>query len=287
MPKWWLMGLRNPVVFEPDDGTGEDDGVVETTVSGGEAETNTGAADSGESTSADKSPTPSESSEEEGRRATPWFNRRISQLTAQKHAAEAAARQATAEAQQLREMVQRQGQSQGQGQPQGIPPGVVVARQEEIAQHVISEAERIAGERAFADECNRVYNNGIKEFGDNFKSNLSQLHTAFGSEGIPRPILEAVLETDNPAKVMMELAKDIDTAFDIASLPPARAAARLVKMAGSGSGSGRKTSNAPPPVTPVVGARGKADDTNLDDDSISMDEWVRRREKQLAARNSR
>ena len=87
----------------------------------------------------------------------------------------------------------------------------------------------------------------------------------------------------------MELAKDIDTAFDIASLPPARAAARLVKMAGSGSGSGsgRKTSNAPPPVTPVVGARGKADDTNLDDDSISMDEWVRRREKQLAARNSR
>lgn len=285
MPKWWLMGLRNPVVGKPDDGTGTDDGVVETTDLGVEAESESAAEDSSQSEADKATPTPS-SEPEESPRATPWFNRRISQLTAQKHAAEERAAQAMREAQELRAAVQRQGQPPGQGQSQGLPPGVVVARQEEIAQHVISEAERIANETAFVRECNAVFTRGVKDFGDSFKTNLAQLQSAFGGEGVPRTVLEAVLETDNPAKVMMELAKDIDTAFDIASLPPARAAARLVKMAGSGSVP-RKTSNAPPPIAPVVGARGKADDTKLDDDDLSMDEWVRRREKQLAARNSR
>lgn len=97
------------------------------------------------------------------------------------------------------------------------------------------------------------------------------------------PFFEALLDADNPARVIHYLGQNPDEAAEFEGLTPTQIGRRLAKLESKLDGDAKaKTSSAPPPLKPV---RGTAPDTGgLDDPGLSDDEWIRRREKMLRSR---
>jgi hypothetical protein len=99
------------------------------------------------------------------------------------------------------------------------------------------------------------------------------------------PFFEAILDVDNPAKVIHYLGSNPEEAAEFEGLTPAQIGRRLARLEIKlTEGTKEKPSSAPVPLKPV---RGSAPDTGgLDEPNISDAEWIRRREKALRAQRS-
>ncbi|MHB1260337.1 MAG: hypothetical protein ACYC2H_01335 [Thermoplasmatota archaeon] len=98
-------------------------------------------------------------------------------------------------------------------------------------------------------------------------------------------MFNAVMESKNPASVLLTLASDPDEFARIRSMPPAQAMFALgaldARHAQSASGTrerpatkGASVSNAPAPIRPVgSGGKAPAADDNADDDDIPFEKW--------------
>ena len=152
------------------------------------------------------------------------------------------------------------------------------------ADQVKHEAERIAAHnlrvQAFNEECNSIAEAGKKEFGAEFDTSIQTLtKDIFGGDSRAIvPFYEAVIETGAGAKVLHALGKDPDEAARIAALPPMKQAVALEQLAAK-LRAPKPVSGAPKPITPV---NGKAATPSGLVDNLPMDEWVRRRNKQIA-----
>ena len=138
----------------------------------------------------------------------------------------------------------------------------------------------VAAEQAFNTTCNAIYADGMENFPD-FQSRLE----AFGKIGGLNPaLIEAAQELGNPAKVLHDLAGDLDEAARIMELPPIRMAAALAKLTAAASRASGKVSKAAAPITPLTPGAVKV---NTDPEKMSSTEWRAWREAELAKKSKR
>jgi len=154
---------------------------------------------------------------------------------------------------------------------------------------VAAEAERReaaqreqAAQETFNMACNTAYAAGTQAYPD-FEAAVDNLRQAGAMQ---RDLLDMVLETENPSKILYELGSDPARAQQIAGMTPAKRAMELAKMATAAPPpkTPAPITKAPPPLNPVDGtARVSADLRDEDDDAA----WFAKRNAQVAARQGR
>lgn len=187
----------------------------------------------------------------------PWFQKRIGELTRDKYEARRAADQAAQENAELRRQLAegRQGEQQQQQQPTDVR----------------AEAQRLVAEERFNEACNKVYDEGTKEF-KNFDSAVKNLQMV----GSNREFLELVATSDAGHKLIAHLGaqENLDDAARILAMPPTQMARELTKLEIKlAQPVAKPVSKAPAPITPL--GSGKATGEGLSDD-LPIDEWMRR-----------
>lgn len=162
-----------------------------------------------------------------------WVQRRIDQLTREKH--EALRRAADAEAR------ASQGQ-QSNGQSESKP----MTRDE-----IRAEATRMLQQEKFDDACNKVFDAGKGEFGSEWDSSLRTFQMLGGASP---EFLEAVTAMDTGHKVLHHLGQNPEVAERLLSLPPLRMALELARLESTvGQAKPKPVSNAPAPINPIGG----------------------------------
>lgn len=95
------------------------------------------------------------------------------------------------------------------------------------------------------------------------------------------PALDAILESELGHELMYHLGKHDAEVMRISKLSPARQASEIGKLEAKLSEAQKKVSSAPAPIDPVKG-KGAAE-TGLSD-SLSVGDWIKRRQKQVHGR---
>ena len=152
-----------------------------------------------------------------------------------------------------------------------------------------ADIERLANERAremvhmqsLNDKADALLKAGRKVDGfDEAVRTLREEVKFTDGQGRVTPFLEAVLESDNPARLVKYLGDNPDEAADLESLTPAKLGRQLAKLENTLEQESKvKVSKAPPPIEPINGA-GSHTQVNLK--TASMDEYVQLRRKQGA-----
>lgn len=164
-----------------------------------------------------------------------WVQRRIDQLTREKHEEK---RQREALEAQLRQYQQPAETSQ---QPQ---------QRQMSADDVRAEAKRLIQEEKFNEACNKVFDAGKTEFPD-WDSSLRTFQMLGGASP---EFLEAVTAMDAGHKVLHHLGQNPEVAERLLSLPPLRMALELARLETTvGQAKPKPVSNAPAPINPIGG----------------------------------
>lgn len=222
-----------------------------------------------------------------GDKPKPWVQKRFDAMTKARREAERRAEDAE---RRLAEFEARSQQARGEEPPGELPDALKSLSPAQLQQALEAEADRratakasqIATEREFAAACNRVFEEGTKAFGDGFVRARDTLVQNFGEVIQARPdFLQAVTELPNGHEVFHALGRNLDEADRILSLPPVKMAMELSRMSEKvGKKPAPVVSKAPAPVTRVEGmARAEKDLSK-----VSMEEYARIREKQIAER---
>ena len=193
---------------------------------------------------------------------TPWFQKRINDLTRDKYEAKREADSVRAEAQELRELLAR------------VQAGESVeAPANDVRTLVQQEAQRLIAERTFDETCNKVYEDGKREFKD-FDAAVGNLQLV----GVGREFLELATTSDAGAKLLHHLGSHLEEAERIASLPPVQMARELTKLEFklNQKPAPKPVSNAPAPIAPISGSKGG---TGGYDPAMSDAEYAAFREK--------
>jgi hypothetical protein len=204
--------------------------------------------------------TTTEGEGEKDKRA-PWFQKRIDELTREKWEARREAQAATALAEALRN---KQPDEEGKATPPAELEALVNRRAAELR-----EAE------AFNEACNTTYQKGkesIPDFDDAVKG-----YQLLGGLDTRRDYLEAVNSLPNGSQIFYHLGKNLDEGAHVLSLSPVKMALELTKISQKLS-KAPAVSNAPAPIKPLGGAANH----DGDPEKMSMSDWVKWREKQLA-----
>lgn len=196
---------------------------------------------------------------------TPWFQKRINDVTREKHEAKRLADEAQQQAAYYRDMAER------------LQNGETIERPNvDVETLVQQKAAQMMAERQFNDSCNKVYEQGKAEF-PNFDQAVSNLQLV----GASRDFLALIADSEAGAKLINHLGTDLDEAARLTSLPPLQMARELTKLEFKLSQPKTKpVSKAPAPITPVGG---NASDSGLSDD-LPIDEWVRRERERMKKR---
>lgn len=215
---------------------------------------------------------------------TDWRDRRIGELTAR-------TRELRAELERIKGQAPANGQAQAPGQPQGgfdQPP----PNQWTIDAQIEQRAQMLAANQEFNRRCNEVAEAGRRVYPD-FDLRVSKL-VGLVDPNDPQGIssynsfINAALETGEASKIIHALGGDLNEASRILSLNSVRQAVELTRLAARPM---NELSGAPRPINPAATAAQAARSTTSPDDpgsdNISTEEWMRRREEQINARNVR
>lgn len=161
-----------------------------------------------------------------------WVQRRIDQLTREKHEEK---RQREALEARLRELQ---------------PTTEATTAQPMTADQVRAEATRLIAQEKFDAACNKVFDAGKTEFPDWDAS----LRTFQMLGGASQDFLEAVTSMDAGHKVLHHLGQNPEEAERLLSLPPLRMALELARLESTvGQAKPAPVSQAPAPISPVGG----------------------------------
>lgn len=199
------------------------------------------------------------------------MERRINRVSAARYQAEAAARLAREESEALKtRLAQYEQPAQSPRQQQQVDP-MALARE-------IAHVERVAEK---SNDIVKVGQKSYQDFMPTVKVLAEEVGELFDEIGRPKPVMEAVLDSEKPAELLYFLGKNPDLASELVGLSPAQLGRRIARLETQMADQAKpKTSAAPRPLDPV---RGGSSDTELRSD-LSTDEWMRRREKQLKER---
>jgi hypothetical protein len=162
-----------------------------------------------------------------------WVQRRIDQLTREKHE----------ERRQREELEARLRQYQQPADSQSQPKQMT-------ADEIRAEAKRLIQEEKFNDACNKVFDAGKTEFPD-WDSSLRTFQMLGGASP---EFLEAVTAMDAGHKVLHHLGQNPEVAERLLSLPPLRMAFELARLETTvGQAKPKPVSNAPAPINPIGG----------------------------------
>jgi hypothetical protein len=215
------------------------------------------------------SPPEGETETEQKPKQTPWFQRRIDELTREKYEFK---RQADAHAESLRKIQQgTPAPAQATQPPAGFVPASEV---EKIAAKVVEE-------RSFVQACNDIHNAGLTAYQD-FDDAVSN-YKMLGP--FPDDFLETLTELGKEAgaKVYYDLGKNPDDASRIFALPRRRMIMELQRMA-LVAPKPLPVSKAPPPIAPIRGGDVR---TNAEPDPKDIKAWNAWYDKELASRRNR
>lgn len=200
----------------------------------------------------------------EAERQAKALQRRVDRLTRERY-------QLRAENENLR----TRSQPQAADEQETLTPEEVDRRAEEKAR-AMTEAQRVN------DRCNEIAKQGEKEFKADFDKALKEVSSIAplfdAKTGKPEPLMQAILETDEPHKVLHYLGMHPDVAEEIADMSPLRAARKLGQIERDMATKPEpKPSNAPKPLSPVkAAAAGSSPDPSKDPEG-----WAKWRNEQL------
>ena len=146
-------------------------------------------------------------------------------------------------------------------------------------------AREIATIERTRDKSNDVANAGFKKYGEEaFKRSLQTVIDEAGplisERGHLTPLGEAILDAENAAALIKYLGSDPALADELDGLSATQLGRRIERIEAQMQAT-PKTSSAPKPLTATRGAASSGN--NLSDD-LSIDEWVKRRNKEVRAR---
>lgn len=221
---------------------------------------------------------------------TPWFQRRIDALTAEKweerREKENLKRQTEALLTQLAEM--RKGNTSSTAANTSAtattPPATQTTptvtstpalTEAEIDARANAKADEMVRKKAFDKACNDIAEAGKDEYDDFEKS----LRTFQMVGGLPTALLETITEMPNAHKILYNLGKDADLTERVVKMGASRAALELARIeANMSKPVSRAVSSAPAPVKPVDGSSR----ANEDPEKMSTEEWISWRNKALS-----
>lgn len=233
---------------------------------------------------------------EDPSRKTPWFQRRIDALTAEKweerREKENLRRQTEVLLQQLADL--RKGVTTTPPATTTTPPpadgttppapttppqtqntGRTQVSEAEINAMAERRAAEIAKTTAFTKACNDIYSNGKDDYQD--FDQAMRTYQMLG--GMPQPLLEIITEMPNAHKVLYKVGKDLDLAEKLVKMNPTRMAMELARVESSLSKPPVvQVSNAARPIAPVDG--NNRAETNPE--NMTTEQWITWREAELA-----
>lgn len=216
---------------------------------------------------------PDATPEPEKKEDQPWYIKEIGKLRAEKRAAH---EQSEALLSELAKV--KQAAPKNEPKPDAKPESTLT--EAEIDRRVTLKAQEIADKKAFDDKCNQAYEAGKQEFAD-FDDSL-RTFAALG--GMKPDVLDIATELKDGHRVLYELGRNPDETLRILALPEKKMAIELARMEAN-LNKGKPVSKAPPPIRTVDG-KGKAD-VSIYDDGISMEDYIRLRDKQMAEKFKR
>lgn len=224
----------------------------------------------GQTPSAEEQPSPTEPGQpaDDKPAKTPWFQRRIDELTRDRW-------EKQRENETLRAELERARQPRQDGQQQPDPQQRQQPSPADYQRHVREEAQRMQAQAEFDRTCNDIHAEGTKAFPD-FDAALGSFRLL---GGLPPALVEAAQETGAAAKVLYDLGRDPDEAARILALSPTRMAVAVAKIAARPP-TNPPVSKAPPPIQPI----GTASKVETDPDKMSAADWMAWRNKQVASR---
>lgn len=221
-----------------------------------------------------------------GAKKTPWFQRRIDQLTAEKweerRASEALRKQAADLLEQLAEARKNGATRPVETSTTAIAPAAdtqPAARTQNMSEAEINalaekRAEQISRQRSFDKACNDVASAGKDEYADFDQS----LRTFQMLGGLPTSLLEVITEMPNAHKVLYSLGKDPDLAERVVKMSPTKQALELARLEQNLSKPvSRAVSSAPPPVR-TIDTTSRATDNP---EQMTMEDFIKWREKNM------
>lgn len=197
---------------------------------------------------------------------TPWWQKRIDEVTKQRYEASGRADKAENEAKALRALLEAQGSDVGSLDTPAGPMGEA---------DVQRAAEKLVAQQTFNARCNAVVDAGEKAFGQDFNAAISNLRSAGLVTEHDMTFIADALETDAPEQVLHILGQDPDEAMRIASLTPGRRAIEMNKIAErAAKPAASPARRAPPPIAPLEGVGSPA----FDPETAPMAEFLKWRE---------
>lgn len=164
------------------------------------------------------------------------MQRRVDRVTAARYHAEAEARQ-------LREQLAQYQQQTQADEPQKAP---------QVDPYKL--AEEIATAKQITDRSNSTFSEGVKAYGEAFKSSVSAVINEAGplinERGLPTALGEAVLDSDKPADLLHYLGQNPDIAESLQGLSAARLGRRIEAIERDMKTA--KVSKSPAPLQPVT-----------------------------------
>lgn len=137
------------------------------------------------------------------------------------------------------------------GKPEGTDPTPTPGRQP--AGDLETRAAQLVAEREFIGRLGEIDASGKKDLGPDAWEAAKATMTSLGAAH-NQAFLQALAETENPAKIYAALADDPDALMGLLTKPPAAMAARLGRMdADLSKPNTPKVSNAPKPAAKVEG----------------------------------
>ncbi len=166
----------------------------------------------------------------------------------------------------------------------------------QIQEMVIAEAKKLAPtlqeQATEAERKQSVVQSLTKTWGaekfDEISTELDEIFSGLiDANGFPKPAVEAIFESDAPAKVLEYLTDpdNVDEAERISRMDAVRAGIAIAKLEARLSEKPKPTQKASKAPAPLESLRGKGSSGSSDlNDDLSPNEWLERRNKQLRDR---
>lgn len=213
-------------------------------------------------------------------RAPAWVQKRIAQLAADKNDFKARLEASEARNAVLAQLAGHPAEEGAERPPARAEPAAIPANEVE------RRAAELADARAFNAKANAVFDAGLKAYGADFQSAVENLQQAGVTDPSQTPFVAIALEQDNPEALIRHLGNNPDEAIRIAGLAPFKQASEMAKLSMKlAAPVQRPISRVAAPETPIAAAA-KPEFDFADTKTSSTDEWIRRREQQLASRTS-
>lgn len=223
-----------------------------------------------------------------------WAQKRINELTAKRYEAERTASQErdarlAAEAQKV-ELLKR---LEKEGASPDLTKASETMTEEEINKRANAKAIQISQQNEFNKACNSIVETGKKEFTDwdEAVKNLS-LVGAIGANVSPE-FLETAIELKSPHKILHYLGSNLEEAEKLIKMPPKRMAMEMARIESAINAPKpvivappAPISAAPAPVIPVGGAA-KPGTPDINDSSLSSEDWHKLRQQQIIDKRNR